>query len=146
MIELGWHRGLRSRAKRRLFASSWPMLASRGGAQIIYSAAVGRHSAPHAGVISPDFLLPLGYEQSEASLRCLMQSPVVALACANVISPGLASRTVSSFTPCSGRLVHKSVHDLRQLCDGQDQISPGSASGVRAQCMTPTLSTSGVRR
>jgi hypothetical protein len=27
---------------RRLFASSWLMLASRGGAQIIYSAAAGR--------------------------------------------------------------------------------------------------------
>jgi hypothetical protein len=30
------------RAERRLFASSWLMLASRGGAQIIYSAAAGR--------------------------------------------------------------------------------------------------------
>jgi hypothetical protein len=36
------------------------MLASRGGAQIIYSAAVDCQWAPHAGVISPHFLLPLG--------------------------------------------------------------------------------------
>src|SRR5690349_9991439 len=43
---------------RRLFASSWPILARRGGAQIIYSEAAGRQLAPHAGVISPRFLLP----------------------------------------------------------------------------------------
>jgi hypothetical protein len=44
------------------------MLAGRGGAQIIYSAAVDRQWAPHAGVISPHFLLPLGYEHYDIRL------------------------------------------------------------------------------
>jgi len=58
-------------ADRRLFASGWSMLAGRGGAQIIYSAAVGRQSAPHAGVISPHFLLPLGYGHYDIRLSGL---------------------------------------------------------------------------
>jgi hypothetical protein len=33
-------------------------LAGGGGAEIIYSAAVGRRSAPHAGAVSPHYLLP----------------------------------------------------------------------------------------
>jgi len=49
---------LSQRPERRLFISSWPMLAGRGGAQIIYSAAAGRQSAPASGVISLHFLLP----------------------------------------------------------------------------------------
>jgi hypothetical protein len=56
-------------AYRRLFASSWPNLASRGGAQISYSAAAVRQLAPHAGVISPHFLLPLGYEHHDVHLH-----------------------------------------------------------------------------
>jgi hypothetical protein len=36
--------------------------------QIIYSAAVDRQWAPHAGVISPHFLLPLGYEHYDMRL------------------------------------------------------------------------------
>jgi hypothetical protein len=47
------------------------MLAGRGGAQIIYSAAAGRQSAPHAGVISPHFLLPLGYGHYDIRLSGL---------------------------------------------------------------------------
>jgi len=58
----------RLRADRRLFASGWSVLAGRGGAQIIYSAAADRQWAPHAGVISPHFLLPLGYEHYDIRL------------------------------------------------------------------------------
>jgi hypothetical protein len=52
----------------RLFAFGWSMLAGRGSAQIIYWAAADRQSAPHAGVISPPFLLPLGYEHRDIRL------------------------------------------------------------------------------
>ena len=38
------------------------MVAGRGGAQSIGSAAADRRSALYAGVISSHFLLPLGYE------------------------------------------------------------------------------------
>jgi hypothetical protein len=38
------------------------MLAGGGGAQIIYSAAVGRQSAPQAVAVSPHDLLPLRQE------------------------------------------------------------------------------------
>jgi len=34
------------------------MLAGGGGAQIIYSAAVGHQSAPHAGALSQHYPLP----------------------------------------------------------------------------------------
>jgi len=44
------------------------MLAGRGGAQIIHSAAADRQWAPHAGVISRHFLLPLGYEHYDIRL------------------------------------------------------------------------------
>jgi len=44
------------------------MPAGSGGAQIIYSAADGRQSMPHAGVISPHFLLRLGYEHHDVRL------------------------------------------------------------------------------
>ena len=47
------------------------MLAGGGGAQIIYSAAADRQSAPHAGVISPHFLLPLGYGHYDIRLSGL---------------------------------------------------------------------------
>jgi hypothetical protein len=47
------------------------MLTGGGSAQIIYSAAAGRQSATHAGVNSPHFLLPLGYEQSDVRLAGL---------------------------------------------------------------------------
>jgi hypothetical protein len=64
---------LRDRAE-RLFASSWPMLTGGGSAQIIYSAAAGRQSATHAGVISPHLLLPLGYEQGDVRLAGLQRA------------------------------------------------------------------------
>jgi len=51
------------------------MPAGSGGAQIIYSAADGRQSVPHAGVISPHFLLPPGYEPYDVRLCRLRQSP-----------------------------------------------------------------------
>jgi hypothetical protein len=44
------------------------MLAGRGGAQIIYSAAADRQSAPHSGVVSLHFLRPLGYEHHDVRL------------------------------------------------------------------------------
>ncbi len=45
------------------------MLAGGGGAQIIYSAAVGRQPTPSAYAASPYYLLPSGYEPSEGELQ-----------------------------------------------------------------------------
>ena len=45
------------------------MLAGGGGAQIIYSAAVGRRPTPSAYAASPYYLLPSGYEPSEGELQ-----------------------------------------------------------------------------
>jgi hypothetical protein len=59
------------------------MLTGGEGAQIIYSAAIGRQSAPHAGVVSPHFLLPLGYEPYDAHLCRPGLSPVTLLAWAD---------------------------------------------------------------
>jgi hypothetical protein len=47
------------------------VLAAGGGAQIIYSAAVGRGSALHAGAESLHYLLPLGYEHYDVRLQRL---------------------------------------------------------------------------
>jgi len=63
------------RADRRLFAPSCRCSPPCGGAQIIYSAAGGRRSVPHAGAVCPHYVLPLGYEHYDARVRCLAQSP-----------------------------------------------------------------------
>jgi hypothetical protein len=65
---------------RRLFAHSCRCSPPCGGAQIIYSAAGGRRSVPHAGAVCPRYVLPLGYEYYDARVRCLAQSSIVALA------------------------------------------------------------------
>ena len=59
------------------------MLAGGGGAQIIYSAAADHQAAPHAGAVSPHYLLPLGYEPYDAGLYRPGQSPVTTLTSAN---------------------------------------------------------------
>jgi hypothetical protein len=56
------------------------MLARGGGAQIIYSVAVGHQSAPHAGLVSPHYLVPPGYEHYGAHLRRVRPSFDVELA------------------------------------------------------------------
>jgi hypothetical protein len=43
----------------------WPVVAAR---RLSIPAAAGRQWAPHAGVISPHFLLPLGYEHYDIRL------------------------------------------------------------------------------
>src|SRR5258708_39067939 len=54
----------------RLWDPGSPMVAGGRGAQIIYSAAVGRQSAPQAGAVSPHYLLAVGYEKSDAGFGC----------------------------------------------------------------------------
>ena len=72
------------------------MLAGRGGAQIIYSAAVDRQWAPHAGVISSDFLLPLGYEHLCVPLTSpAALPPVPGLRAVSGVSASVGSKPAS---------------------------------------------------
>jgi hypothetical protein len=87
------------------------VLAGRGGAQIIYSAAAGRQWALHAGVISPHFLLPLGYEHYDIRLPGLCtvlvrpaDQPSRPAAGAWLEGPSLASRPVWVVSPLADRV------------------------------------------
>jgi len=88
-------------------------LAGGGGAQIIDSALAGRQPARHPGVVSPYFLLPLGYEPNDGGLRRLARSLPYCLAWAVALLTYLPRWRVSpAFRSISARLVHKSVHTV----------------------------------
>ena len=87
------------------------MLAGGGGAQIIYSAAVGRQSALHTGAVPPRCLLRLGYEPDDGCLRRAGGSlGYVPTSAAVVKTIRLIAQRVRASLPVGGRPVYKSVY------------------------------------